>query len=356
MISLLELELDRPLSINEMSQLKNAIVVERNSIKVEIKIIGTGKSEILSQSHFSLDSNPWKLYIVQNLLIDQRSIYAEAINNLFASIIGRELKRVEIDIKNMLSSPDINAYLESYNISLERVIEIRNFLESKTLNNKQQFYLNLIKLRKVSFDSKYFPEQEIAHKEIANLLSIEIRSLIEFDSSFDFNNVSNSENIHHLESLFKQLGSTLSEFNMYSTLKIYFVQFHMEKLNQLKNKLEQKFINWLHNYLKNKDIDEQLKFQSIIDMYKDFDNFKVDPNWLIVNYKDEFDKWIQSQFPNLKATATVLNGFDYDTDVIQQYKINKNKFINAIKHANISSVFLDEYLAKIGRASCRERV
>ncbi|GAB1405064.1 hypothetical protein MASR1M74_22430 [Lentimicrobium sp.] len=345
MISLLELELDRPLSIDEMTHLKNVIVVERNAIQVEIKITGTDRSETLSQSHFSLDSDPWRLYIIQDPLKDQRSISAAAINNLFASIIGRELKRVEIDIKNLLSSTGVNAYLESYNISLERVIEIRNFLESKTLNNKQQFYLNLIKLRKVSFDSKFFPEQDVAHEEIANLLSVEIRSLIEFDNSFDFDNASNNENIPHLENLLKQLGLTLSEFIKYSTLKIHFVQFHSEKLNQLKNKLEQKFIDWLHDYLKDKDIDEQSEFQSIIDEYKDFDDFKVDPNWLIVNHQNEFDKWIQFQFPDLKVTATALNGFNYDTDVIQQYRINKNKFIKAIEHANISPVFLDEFLA-----------
>lgn len=345
MISLLELELDRPLSIDEMLQMKNAIVVERNSIQVEITITGTDKSETLLQSHFSLDSDPWKLYIVQYPLIDQRSISAEAINNLFASIIGRELKRVEIDIKNLLSSTGINAYLESYNISLERIIEIRNFLDSKTLNNKQQFYLNLIKLRKVSFDGKFFPEQDVAHKEIANIISVEIKSLIAFDKGFDFENASNPENMHHLENLFKQLGLTLSEFNKYSTLKIHFIQFHKEKLNQLKNKLEQKFIDWLHHYLKDKDIDEQSEFQSIIDDYKVFDDFKVDPNWLILNYQDEFDKWMEFQFRDLKVTATALNGFNYDTDVIQQYRINKNKFIKAIEHANISPLFLDEFLA-----------
>lgn len=345
MISLLELELDRPLSIDEMSHLKNAIVVERNSIQVEITITGTDKSETLSQSHFSLDSDPWKLYIVQDPLIDQRSISAEAINNLFASIIGRELKRVEIDIKNLLSSTGINAYLESYNISLERVTEIRNFLESKTINNKQQFYLNLIKLRKVSFDGKFFPEQDVAHEEIVNLLNVKIGSLIEFDKGFDFDNASNPENIHPLEGLFKQLDLTLSEFNKYSTLKIHFVQFHLEKLNQLKNKLEQKFIDWLHNYLKDKYIEEQSRFQSIIDEYKGFDDFKENPDWLIVNHQDEFDKWMQIQYPDLKVTATALNGFNYHTDVIQQYRVNKNKFIKAIEHANISVVFLDEFLA-----------
>lgn len=345
MISLLELELDRPLSINEMSHLKNAIVVERNTIQVEIKITGTDKSEILSQSHFSSDSDPWRLYIVQDPLKDQRSISAEAINDLFASIIGRELKRVEIDIKNLLSSTGTNAYLESYNISLERVNEIRNLLESRTLNNKQQFYLNLIKLQKVSFDGKYFPEQEVAHEEIANLLSIESRLLIEFDDSFDFDNASNTENIHHLENLFKQLGLTLSEFNKYSTLKINFVQFHARKLNQLKNKLEQKFVEWLHDNLKDKDVNEQSKFQSIVDKYRNFDDFKVDPNWLTIDYQDELDQWLKFQFPDLKVTATALNGFHYGTDVIQQYKVNKNKFIKAIEQANISPVYLVEFLA-----------
>ncbi|MDX1699011.1 MAG: DUF3883 domain-containing protein [Melioribacteraceae bacterium] len=345
MISLLELDIDRSLSVDEMSRLKNTIVVERNAIQVMIKIDGTDKSETFSQSHFSLNSDPWRLYIVQDPLQDQKIISAQAINNLFASIIGRELKRVEVDVKNLLNTTNSNSYLESYNISLERVVEIRNFLESKTFNNKQQFYLNLIRVHTIPFDGKFFSERDVEHQEIANSLNVDTASLIQFDKNFDFENTSDSANIHHLETLFELLGITLSGFNEYATIKFNFKKFHFDQMNQLKNKLEQKFMDRLHFELKDKDLKQQSKFQSIIDGYKTFEEFNVEPNWLEVDHQEELDDWLRSRYPDLNIDATILNNFKYRTDIVQQYRINKSKFLKAIEQENISPVFLDEFLA-----------
>lgn len=345
MLSLLEFEIDRPLTEDELSQIKNTLVVKRDIIQVEIKVNNSDITKILTQNHFSSKNHKsWEMYLINDISINQNKLIAEAVSDLFASIIGRELKRVEIDIKNFLHSDNKNLFLNDLNIQKVRIDELHNSLKSKLLNDKQLFYRTIIEMNGKSFELTLFPEDDISYEEIAIILGVSKENILEFESGFNFSERLHTDNIAVLDTFFKKLGICLIEFNKYSNTTISFKKYHFNRLIQLKNEIEINFEKWLYSTLKEQDEDEQRLFQIKLDKYKSTNNFDVDPNWLIVDYIVEFDKWFKSEFPNFKTSFVALKNFSTNINIIDEYNKNKQELIEALNKSNFTNEFLNEFL------------
>ncbi len=351
MIALLEYEIDRALTSEELLAIKGAIILKCKEIEIDVTVLDTGQTERLQQEYFSQYEEPWKLYILEDPLKDYNTKVARAITNLFSNIFGRELKRVETDILSLLKTPNKIEFLDIYNISSTRLEEIRQFLDSRIFSKKQRFYYNILKIKKCELDKDLLSNEGVNLVAIAEVLKMKLSILVKLDKELKFEDLSDYSNINALMRFFSEINLTLGEYNQSSFPKINFKDQHLLKLNQLKNKLEGNFQDWLYDYLKDKSTEEKSQFQKFSDRYKNKNEFKISGDHLVVDYSEIISSWLKEEFPFYNFELDKITDYESKEKRIEKYKKNKNEFIRHLGSIGLSTIHIDDFLASLSRSS-----
>lgn len=120
---------------------------------------------------------------------------------------------------------------------LERINEIRSILEEQILSNIQQFWVTLLHCRSIPASEECLVGTSLDFSKVFGLLGIPESEFQRIHIGFDYDNLSNPDNIVEIEYLFDLLHTTLSDFNQTSYSVVSFKNFHTQELGKLRDKI-----------------------------------------------------------------------------------------------------------------------
>lgn len=304
-IAILEFSLD--IVMNEyFGRIKNIKVFEEDIIEVKISV-DNSEELIIPVNHFVNNDLDIHLSIANNLNVNK--LIAESISELFINLLGRDLRKYHSDLFRFLNTVDKMEYLKDYDISEERVNEIRDKLNVSDLNANQKFWEAILNVKKISTRENVFANKSITLSKISELLDINETQVQIFQDKFNFQQTSVPSNVNLLSNLIDLLSITLEQLNKHLFPKIDFREYYGRKLVNIKDKFENSFNAILYNYLINKSNEEQANYQNILDDYKRSFVFVVPLNTIDLHLENFF-----LESANLKFTSLEILSDDFNKD------------------------------------------
>jgi hypothetical protein len=347
LVALLESHIQRPVSDAEIDNVRNTHFVERQDLKTKLVIKGNSDFEALIDEDFAIDLEEGRYSLnVKSSAWENVKTKAQALTRLFEEILDLDLRIFTVTLDMILREPSESRrqrILIDYDLSPERINEIRSLLEEQVLSSIQQFWMAILHCKNIASGAESLVDATLDFHWLAENLMIPEEELQGIHSRIDYNNFSNSHNIIGLESLFERLNIKLEDFNLVSYVKISFRNYHGQELAKLKNKLERKFESYLYYYLSDCSEKEQSQFQSLVEQYQCLEP-EVDENTIKLDYEKCFDDALKAKFGILPISVTALKRQTRQTNISKIFYSNKKRLISALKKAHLPTDYVEEYL------------
>jgi len=268
---------------------------------------------------------------------------AESLNELFINLLNRDMGAFSANILLYLNSQTKKEFLKIFDISEERVNEIRNGLSTSYHSPAQKFWDAVLNAKGIGNRQNIFTEKQINFQTLSELLEIEMIMLNKIQSNFDFHITSNQENITLLSNLLNRISLPLKTLNQTIFPKIDFRDYYEKKVIKLKNNFEKGFDSIMHIYLSNLDVEAQSNYQDYIDSYKFNFHFHIPLNIIDLDIEIFFLKELNNQFDflNIKKDDFIKNYITFNS--IQFYNANFKVFKSKITSIKFSKENLETY-------------
>lgn len=341
-LAILESYLD--IVINDyIEKLKTIRVIEKEKLQLKVSI--DGSDEFISVPHFiDLNSN-FDIHISTTETEGKNKQISNTLNELFINVLNRDLKKYNLDLLQYLSTPNKKEYLAIYDISENRISEIRAALTSSKFSPNQKFWESILNARGLSMEDLQIESSSVNVTNLSTLLGIEQDYLQMFNTYFDFNDFNNYKNIEVLSALLDLLGLTLEELNEKLFPKIDFQSFYNQKLNRVKSAFEKKFIAILHDYLSSKDSNKQSGYQDYIDKYKEAFLLSIPLNTLQIDIEDFFINSLNIFVKFITFSKTDLNKDVSSFNPVTIFIENQNQLAKKLSNVEYTPQMLDLFLS-----------
>jgi len=327
-----------------LDKVKAIKVFEKKELRVKITV-GASPEMMIPVTHFVDPDLNIHLAIQHNTINKHRQL-AECLNELFINILERDLRNFNANLLNFLNTIEKNDYLKSYDITEERVSEVRDKLSDASFSLSQRFWASVLSATRIRSTDDIFIGESIEIDTLAVILKVDPVAIREVEDNFDFLQVSNDQNIPMLAKLLSLLGIKLEELNEVIFPKIDFRGFYLKELAKLKNSFEKGFNAILYNCLAEKHYDEQCNYQDHLDHYKYGLEFIIPLNTIELNIKEFLLRLLSGTFSFLEVTSDDLqkdfSQFNSNTAYLENLRLLKNKLSSAELAGNSIDSFLDE--------------
>lgn len=348
-IAILESKLDTVLN-QHFEMLRTIQVFEHRVLEVEISV-GDSEELRIPVNHFVDNDNDYNFHFSTTDSSTKNKQLAESISELFVNLLGRDLRGYNSDLLLFLNFTDKKEYLRNYDILEERIIEIRDKLNTSDLTTEQKFWDAILTAKEISNRENVFDGKEIDINSLAKLLGVEERLIQNMQDNFNFNQTSTIENLNLLIEFLNSISLSLKDLNQIVFPRIDFRDFYEKKLNNLKNKFEKGFEAILHRYLTNQESDEKSTFQDQLDYYKRYLPISIPLNTLEFSIEEFLLELIAERFSFLKITNSDLRKDFSPFNSISIYSANLKLFETKLKGEEFSNDNLDSFLSDNKRRS-----
>jgi len=274
--------------------------------------------------------------VKNDLFTNRNKVIAEALNTLFTEILGRDLRRYNVELLRFLNSKDRPQYLGEQEISEDRVLEIREKLSASSLNNRQKFWDAVLSARSINDREAIFTGSKIDVPKLAAQLEAPLDFLNTFSGTFNFRDTSAEENLPLVRQLLQATSLTLEDLNTYLYPKLDFRYLFDAELSRLKNKFENGFNAKVHSYLSSKTSGEQQSYLSKLDEYRGQFRVTCPVDYLPADCKVYFLQLLIENFLYLGFSEKDLNKNHLSLNLNPIYLKNLKLFKAALKSANIT--------------------
>jgi hypothetical protein len=330
--------------------IKTIRVFEKESLEVKISV-GNSDDIIISVDYFvDIDSN-FDIHLSRENNPSRNKQITEFMSDLFLNLLGRDLRKYHSDLLRFLNTADKKEYLKDYDILEERIVEIRDKLNTSDLTSNQKFWEAVLTAKGINSRENIFADKEIAVINLSKLLDFDEKFVEMIQEGFNFQQTSSSSNIALLITLLDSLNLTLEELNKNLFPKIDFRDHYEEKLSKLKNKFEGSFNALLHTFLVSQGNKEQANYQDKLDKYKRYSQFSIPLNTLNLDIENFFLKYINSEFQFLNILREDLRKDFSSFNSVSIYTANLALLKRKLTSLEFANENLDIFLAENKRRS-----
>lgn len=299
----------------------------------------------LSDKEYKIEFNDgFVVYVNENLHSKKNVFYANVLNDILVELLGRDLNSIRIILSNFIAQNDKLNFLDSYEVSQDRIDEIKVALTGYTLNKQQLFWLSILNIKTVTNPLNYLTEGKVDIESISAYFNVPVSDLEQINNKINFDIINQISNIDPLNSLFDIFNISVKEFNGNAGIKIDFSQHYNFQIEGVKQKYKPLFINKLYNFLLDKDIQEKANFQDIIDAYLRESIYDVDDDILKVDVNKLYMVAFLKKYPYLSFLPTELD-IQVKDKTLKIYRTNKTKFDKLIADKKDSERIVEEFLA-----------
>ncbi|MFC2011375.1 DUF3883 domain-containing protein [Chloroflexota bacterium] len=347
LIALLESLIQRPFNDSEITSIKNTYLIERDDLKTRLSIKGTSEFEVLINEDYAIEHEEDYYYLnVRSSAWGNVKTKAHALTRLLEEILDLDLKIFTPFLDTTLREPpDIRRQkiLSDYDLTLERINEIRSLLEEQALSNIQQFWVAILHCKNITSQTEFLVGTTLDFRMLSSTIMIPESELQMINERIDFDNLSNPRNIPDVELLFHRLDITLKDFNLASYIRITFKNYHNQELEKLRNKLERKFKSFLYHYLIRSDEQQQSQFLDLMERYQCIEP-EIDENTIRLDYEQCFNDNLKTEFSSFPILLTTLKKEARPVDIAKIFYSNKRRLISALKKAQLPMDYVEDYL------------
>jgi hypothetical protein len=328
---LLETNLD-----SKLEELKSVKVLVCEEFRIELFKDGVYVSALENVSHKIENNDIIKLYVRENEGIPLGILYANVLHDLLVEILGRDLQRVRLSLNDFFSRTRKQGYLESYEVSPERVEDISLRFKGIVVSKIQAFWLAILNLKKVVDPASFLYNETVDFSRLIAALDL---SEEVFD--IDYVNLYATENIIPLHRLFGKLGIRLMDFNEAANINLNFADYFNRQLEGYKLRYRLAFEIQAKEYLTNKTLLLKSSFQDIMDEYDGFIRLDFTEPLLYIDIKQYFLKTVNAKysFASLEDSDTAPR--KNPLNVI--FKKNMSAFKKAIQADRTDSSPIDDF-------------
>jgi len=347
LVAFLESHIQRPFSDVETDDLRKTHFVKRRDLKTKLVIKGNGDFEALIDEDFAIDLEEGRHFLnVKPYAWENVKTKAQALTRLFEEILDLDLRTFAVTLGMILREPSETRHQRmvlDYDVSPERINEIRSLLEEQVFSPIQQFWMVILHCKHIASGAESFVDATVDFCWLARNLKIPEAELQGIHSRIDYSNLCNPNNITVLESLFERLDMKLGDFNLISYSRISFRNHHEQELMKLRNKLERKFESYLYYYLAGCSEREQSQFQNLLQAYQCLEP-EVEEEALKLDHEKRFYEALKATFRILPVSVTALKHQSLHTKMHKIFYSNKKRLISALKKARLPTDYVEEYL------------
>lgn len=206
--------------MNQLETVRNARVLITDELKLRLTVGSSPPIEVESEYYVDEQSN---LHVRSRALTNRNKVISMGIADMMVRFLERDVRKASADVYRFLNAPDKRAYLSDYEISPERIVEIRSQLTSTLLTHEQIFFNALLLAKGAVVDDSFLDGDGINVSAFAERFSGTTPDVFhQFRAHFDFDDYSNFRNIQPLSELLSRTGSALAELNQFLIPKISF--------------------------------------------------------------------------------------------------------------------------------------
>lgn len=342
-IALLEYNFDIAMS-SYLEALKQVEVCKKEKIETEILIGELSGMIIESDYYVEKTKRSFILHIKSNSL-QQSKLIADCLTELFMNMLDRDLKRFNIDLWKFIKSNNKTAYLADYDISANRMNEIRQVLYASDFTQKQKFWQAVYLIKKIPDFEKIVENETVDIREIVLSTELDIEKVREINEKVNFDNISHPGNISLLSTLFHDLGILPSQINQYIYPEVNFRPYYQSLLEKEKNKFENKFIFILHQAMSKLPLSVQSTYHGWMCKYSRNFHPTAPENVIRLDLKSYFIECLNDFYTDGSFTLSDLNKkVLFDPKSI--YKKNLNTLIALLSGTDYSqeelNLFIDD--------------
>ncbi|HZY82978.1 MAG TPA: DUF3883 domain-containing protein [Cyclobacteriaceae bacterium] len=346
-LAIVENFLDVVFSRQQLELMKDIMVFESSEVRVKISIDQNYTTDIMSTYYVDEDDS-YNIHIVKDTLVNRNKVLADALCEVLVKLLDRDLKKLNTEIFRYLGSDDKISYLKDFEISDDRLADIKNQIYSRMLS-PIQFFWDAVLYSKGITDRAIFQDDNVDLNELAKLLLVPRGDLQEFDNDFDYTSTSQPSNRLHLVNLMNTASLSLELLNEYLSPRISFAFFFEAQLVQLKNRYQSKFETVVYNFLKKKSISDQQELPRYMDRY-DAITFRIPENALDLDILFFFVNSLKEFFPDIHDVDQIIK-IKATIDLKNYFVRNLSAFKKAIGNVSHSDPDVDLFFSDYKRRS-----
>lgn len=344
-IALLECFFETVMLGDFFDKLKTVRVYKQDQLELAISVADSDKM-VIPVSHFIDTNDNNAVYISENTDTSSKNVQlANAISELFMSILGREPRVFNSNLLSFLKATNKDEFLKDYDIQEVTVSEIRDKLNTTDYSAEQRFWETILITKKINCRENCFLLDTFLPTELAILLNLDVTLLIKIKEEFDFNLTSNVKNISLLKLLLTALSLSLEDINQTLFPKIDYRDFYFKQLIVLQNNFEKRFNFLLYQELANKSSVDQANYQNLLDDYKKSIVFKVPLNTLTLNVKEFFCDILNNSFDFYRFTEKDLERKINMFNPVVFYTANLSVLQSQLASVEYTEDMLESFLA-----------
>ena len=246
---------------------KSEIIVCK-SINIDLIQEGQHIFTLNNVSH-KIDSNQAiKIYVSHTKTTTNLGLMASIMHDFMVSILGRELHKIRILLKDFYTQGDVMAFLNNHEISTYRIEEIKQKVGGKSFSKVQIFWSNILISKGFSDFSNYFDADGIKYSNLFADLNINKETHLDSVCAIvNYDNLNEIKNIRPLTTIFKESNCNIFEYNKVAVYKIDFSEYHKRTFEGLKVRYKNLVEKGVYSDLANKNQQAQMQFQNILDEY-----------------------------------------------------------------------------------------
>jgi hypothetical protein len=347
-ISLLEYNFDIAMS-SHLEALKLVEVYRKEKIETEI-LIGELPSLTIESDYYVEKTTESFILHIKNNNLQQSKLIADCLTELFMSMLGRDLKRFNIDLWKFIKSINKAAYLADYDISPNRIDEIRQILYASDFTQKQKFWQAVYAIKKIPDFYKIVTNETVDIREIILSTGLDAETVRKINEEVIFDNISHSRNISLLSTLFHDLRISPSQINQYVYPEVNFRPYYQGLLEKEKNKFENKFTFILYQTMSKLSSSEQSAYQGWIHKYRSNFHPTVSDDIIRLDVKAYFIECLNDFYPSGDFTLVDFN-IKVLFDLKSIYKKNLNTLISLLSNTDYSQEELTLFIEDEKRQS-----
>lgn len=342
-IALLEYNFDIAMS-SYLEALKLVEVCKKEKIETEI-LIGELPGLIIESDYYVEKTKMSFILHIKHNSLQQSKLIADCLTELFMNMLDRDLKRFNIDLWKFVKSNNKTAYLADYDISANRMDEIRQVLYTSDFTQNQKFWQAVYTIKKIPNFQKIIQNETVDIREIVLSTKLDIETVMKINEKVNFDDISHTENISLLSTIFHDLGILPSQINKYIYPEVNFRPYYQRLLDKEKNKFENKFIFILHRAMSKLSSSIQCTYHRWMDKYNSNFHPKVPDDVIRFDVKSYFIECLNDFYPVGDFTLTDLN-IKVLFDPKSIYKKNLNTLIDLLSGTDYSqeelTLFIDD--------------
>ncbi len=336
---LLKINLD-----SRLDQIKNTQLLLCESFAIDLYKDSKFISKLGNVTHRIEFNEPIQIFINNHANVKQNILFANILHDLLVEILGRDLHPLRLQLNDFYNRADKRDYIDSFEVTVERIDEITNKIKGIILTRKQSFWIDVMNLKNVTNPTLYIKDETINFDKLLPVLRCSNLELLNKIDSIDYNKINKAENIEPLHSLFTEVKINLIEFNKISEVKVDFKEHYQKLIDGLKIKYKAIFQNKVYEYLKDKNIELKSEFQNTIDEYTDFFRLEMTSPILFIDHEHLFFGKLAIKYPYI-----ILSEMDVTvsetTSLSSIYRKNLSSFKKTITESNSSKLIRDDFIA-----------